>query len=174
MPGLLDIRTGTQGVRIARQNLERYRRLVLEDHWNCIKATGRKVRKDARLLAPKASGVYAKSIKFRGRKRDLKGKVGSDEKYGPTMELGAGRFYIGEKKQRANADFSERPPPIAGLKPWADQKGFNVFLLQKALVRQGGVRPKPHLQPALAMHTASHFRCVERAYLVVAPRRAAR
>lgn len=73
----------------------------------------------------------------------LTGVVGSNLKHAPFMELGTGKF-VGKARHT---------PPIEVLKRWVQQKNrggkqLNAYMVQRAIAKRGGLRPRKYLQRA--------------------------
>ena len=136
-----------------------FEREAREELWRCALASARRVEAQAKATAPKSAGTLQKKINTRRNKRILTVNVGTNAAHGPSVEMGTGRHYRGDKPQRSNAGFVERLPPIANLKAWAKQKGINPWALAKGLRKQGGTKAQPYLEPAWAREAPSFIRC---------------
>lgn len=74
----------------------------------------------------------------------LTGVVGSNLKHAPFMELGTGVF-VGKARHA---------PPLEVLKKWVAQKNrggkaLNAYMVQRAIYKRGGLRPRKYLQRAV-------------------------
>lgn len=92
------------------------------------------------------SGQLRNSItpEVRNKWKTLQGVVGSNLKHAPYMETGTGVF-VGKARH---------VPPISVLKRWVEQKNrggkkLNAYVVQRAIAKRGGLRPRKYLQRAV-------------------------
>jgi len=68
-------------------------------------------------------------------------EVGPTAPFGHFVEYGTGIF--GPYKTPLT-----KMPPVAALEEWARHHGIDPFVLARAILRKGGLKPRPYLYPA--------------------------
>jgi len=141
-----------------------------------VEVSGKRIQKDAKSRAPRATGKLRRSIRFGTDNDGLTGFVFVGRAfYGHLVEFGTGSRY----RPPAGANVTGKggsaytPGIKGGLGKWAEKKGLPLFPVIRGIAQRGGTPRRPFLYPAFQGERKSYERNIKRAIMVKAPRRVA-
>lgn len=142
-----------------------------------VRVSGKKIQKEAKIRAPRASGKLRRSIRFGTDNDGLTGYVFvyGGASYGHLVEFGTGTRYrppIGARVTGKGGS-AYTPGVRGGLADWAESKGLPLFPVIRGIGQRGGTPRRPFLYPAFQGEKRGYERGLKKAIMVRAPRRVA-